>query len=297
MPAPAATPSPSTTHDRRARRPARPASWGGVATYAVGVLVLSVLGSLVLAGDTDKATSPGALLFVLSPLVMAVALRTLGREGWADAGLRVGRGRRWYAVSVLLFPVLSAVVLGVGVLVGPTRFTADGPALLATLAVAGLLPRLLFAAFEEWGWRGYLEPRLAALGVPPLRRHLAVGALWAVWHVPYIVAMGPAYTPLPLVVQVPLFVVACLAMAVIWGVVRDRTGSVWPAVLGHGVANAVAYPLIDPAVVVIDHPLVLAARPEGLLMLSLLVATAVVVQRRWGGAPVGAPPAPVRRAG
>ena len=121
------------------------------------------------------------------------------------------------------------------------------------------LARLTFAAFEEFGWRGYLEPRLAALGVPALRRHLAVGVLWAVWHVPYIVAFGDGYTDLPLAAQLPLFTVAVLAMAVIWGVARDRTGSVWPAVLGHGIANAVAFPLLAADVVVIDSPLVLGA--------------------------------------
>ncbi|UZN02663.1 CPBP family intramembrane glutamic endopeptidase [Cellulomonas sp. S1-8] len=277
--------SPTTAPHRPGRRPPRPASWRGVAVYAVGVLTLSVLGSLLLAGAADKATSPGALLFVLGPVLMAVALRTLGREGWADAGLRLGHRRRWYLVTALMFPVLTAVVVAVGLLSGGMSPGSGGLSLLVTLTVAGLVPRLLFAAFEEWGWRGYLEPRLAALGVPPLRRHLAVGALWAVWHVPYIVAMGSQYTELHLAVQLPLFVLACLAMAVIWGVARDRTGSVWPAVLGHGVANAIAYPLLDPAVVTIDTPLVLAARPEGLVMLALLVATAAVVQRRWGAAP------------
>ena len=44
----------------------------------------------------------------MSPLLLAVGLRTLGREGWADAGLRLGRERGWYAVALLLFPVLFA---------------------------------------------------------------------------------------------------------------------------------------------------------------------------------------------
>ena len=161
----------------------------------------------------------------------------------------------------------------------------------AVLFATGLIARLTFAAFEEFGWRGYLEPRLAALGVPALRRHLAVGVLWAVWHVPYIVAFGDGYTTLPLVVQIPMFSVAVLAMAVIWGVARDRTGSVWPAVLGHGMANAVAWPLLSADVVVIDSPLVFGARPESLVVLPLLILTAVVVYRRWGREAVGTVPA------
>lgn len=266
----------------RTRRPARPASRAHVAVYAVGVLSLATAGGLVMAASDDPATSAGALLFVLSPLLMAVGLRTVGREGWSDAGLRLGRERGWYLFALLLFPVLLAVPLLLGVATGRVHVAPDGASRLAVLLATGVVARLLFALCEEWGWRGYLEPRLAALGVPPLRRHLAVGALWAVWHVPYIVAFGDGYTELSLGVQLPLFSVAVLAMAVIWGVVRDRTGSVWPVVVGHGVANAVAFPLIDPDVVVIDDPLALSARPEGLVVLVLLVLTAVVVYRRWG---------------
>ena len=63
-------------------------------------------------------TSAGALVFVLSPLLLAVGLRTIGREGWADAGLRLGRERAWYAVALLLFPVLFAVPILLGALTG-----------------------------------------------------------------------------------------------------------------------------------------------------------------------------------
>ena len=256
----------------------------GVLVYAIGVLALSTVGGVVMASSDDPATSTGALLFVLSPMLLAVGLRTLGREGWADAGLRLGRERGWYAVALLLFPLLLAVPVALGALTGNVHVAPGAGQRFAVLFATGLVARMAFAAFEELGWRGYLEPRLAALGVPALRRHLAVGALWAVWHVPYIVALGDDYSELPLAVQLPLFSVAVLAMAVIWGVARDRTGSVWPAVLGHGMANAIAFPLLAADVVVVDSPLVFSSRPEGLVVLPLLVLTAAVVHRRWGRA-------------
>lgn len=260
----------------------RPATRRGVTVYAVGVLVLSTLGGLVMAASPDPETSAGALLFIMSPFLLAVGLRTIGREGWADAGLRLGRERGWYAVALLLFPVLFLVPVLLGMLVGDVQAAPGAAERFAVLFSTGLVARMTFAAFEELGWRGYLEPRLAALGVPALRRHLAVGVLWAVWHVPYIVAFGDGYTTLPLVVQIPMFTVAVLAMAVVWGVARDRTGSVWPAVLGHGMANAVAWPLLSSEVVVIDTPLLFGVRPESLVVLPLLILTAVVVYRRWG---------------
>ena len=260
----------------------RTASRTGVLVYAVGVLVLSVLGALVMAASEDPATSAGALLFVLSPLLLAVGLRTFGRQGWSDAGLRLGRERGWYLLALLLFPRLFLAPLALGALTGDVHVAPGAAQRFAVLFATGLVARMTFAAFEEFGWRGYLEPRLAAMGVPGLRRHLAVGALWAVWHVPYIVALGDDYTELPLAVAAPAVHRRGAAMAVIWGVARDRTGSVWPAVLGHGMANAVAFPLLAADVVVIDSPLWHSARPEGLVVLPLLVLTAVVVHRRWG---------------
>ena len=128
-----------------------------------------------MASSPDPETSAGALLFVLSPLLMAVGLRTLGREGWADAGLRLGRERGWYAVALLLFPVLFVVPVVLGALIGDVHVAPGAAERFAVLFATGLVARLTFAAFEEFGWRGYLEPRLAALGVPALRRHLAVG--------------------------------------------------------------------------------------------------------------------------
>ncbi|GEK21799.1 CPBP family intramembrane glutamic endopeptidase [Cellulomonas xylanilytica] len=281
----------TTTAPARPARTRRPASRRGVLVYAVGVLVLSVLGGLVMASSPDPETSAGALLFVMSPILLAVGLRTIGREGWADAGLRLGRERGWYAVALLLFPVLFLVPVALGALLGDVHLAPGAAERFAVLFATGLAARLTFAAFEEFGWRGYLEPRLAALGVPALRRHLAVGALWAVWHVPYIVAFGDGYTGVPLGLQIPMFSVAVLAMAVIWGVARDRTGSVWPAVLGHGMANAVAWPLLSADVLVLDSPLVFGARPESLVVLPLLVLTAVVVYQRWGRTSVGTVPA------
>lgn len=221
----------------------------------------------------DDMRSPWALLFVMSPLLVATALR-LTRDGWADAGLRLTGALRWYAVAALVFPLLGALSLGVGWVTGDVAFTSGAGERLTAGIAGGLLPALLFAAGEEWGWRGYLEPRLAAAGVTAAKRHLTVGLIWGVWHVPYILALGPEYTPLPLFVQLPLFHLAVVAMAFLWGALRTLTGSVWPAVLGHGLANAVAFPLLDPEIVSVTNPLVFAVRPEGLIVLPGLAVAA-----------------------
>ena len=242
-------------------------------------LSTSGLAGVGIAAGGDPETNPAALLFILSPIIMAVVLRATG-EGWADAGLRLrlrGNGA-WYALALLLFPLATVAVLGLGAAAGAVTFDgAEGGAFVAAFA-AGLVMRLVYAAFEELGWRGYLEPRLAALGVPALRRHLIVAAVWGVWHVPYILTFD-LMTDLPLGAYLPLFLASMVPMAVIYGVMRERSGTVWPAVLMHGMANAVAFPLLTTDLVTVDGGLWFGARPEGLLSLAILSAVAVVVWR------------------
>ncbi len=244
------------------------------ALFTCGVAGLTLTTGLLI----DHGRSPWAMLFVMSPLLVAAALRLTG-DGWSDAGLRLTGRFRWYVVAALAFPLFGAIALTVGWSTGNVSFSAGAGGKLATGIAGGLLPALLFAVGEEWGWRGYLEPRLAAAGIPAAKRHLIVGLIWGVWHVPYILALGPEYTPLPLFVQLPLFHLAVVAMAFLWGALRTITGSVWPAVLGHGFANAVAFPLLDPELVTLSNPLLFAVRPEGLFVLPGLSAAAWAVFR------------------
>lgn len=272
----------TTTHTTASGRLVRPASRTRIGIYIGGVLALSTLGGLAAArADGKPEESPGMLLFIVSPILVAAALRWFGGDGWGDAGLRLrlrGNGG-WYALALGLFPALSAVAIGFGVLTGDVAFAEGAAERFAVLLLGALVVRTLFAAFEEFGWRGYLEPRLAALGVPAARRHLLVAAVWAVWHVPYIL-VADMMTTLPLAAYLPLFALAIVPMAFMYGVMRERTGSVWPAVIMHGVSNAVAFALLDATVVEDGAGWVASARPEGLVMLVALTAVAVIVWRR-----------------
>jgi membrane protease YdiL (CAAX protease family) len=48
------------------------------------------------------------------------------------------------------------------------------------------LPNLPFTLGEEYGWRGYLLPRLLPLG--EIRATLLVSLIWGPWHVPFLLA-------------------------------------------------------------------------------------------------------------
>ncbi|HKJ59870.1 MAG TPA: CPBP family intramembrane glutamic endopeptidase [Halobacteriales archaeon] len=98
----------------------------------------------------------------------------------------------------------------------------------------------LFAFGEEFGWRGYLLPKLLPLG--ERRAALAVGVVWGVWHWP-IIAMrynyGSNYPGAPW-----LGLLAMVWFSVATGVFLDwvtlRGASVWPAAIGHAAINGIA---------------------------------------------------------
>lgn len=250
--------------------------WRNIYTYVLGVFLLSAVGG----GLLYIGQSIGGLIFVISPVLVATILRLATKEGWRNAGLRPNlRGNvGFYLVAVAAFPTIIGLIVVCGQLMGMTTIASDFwiPYVASIPIVASTT--MLFAASEEFGWRGYLDPQLEELGVMGLRRHLLVGLIWGIWHFPYVIGLGD-YTVLPFVVFAPLFLVATIAMAVWYGVVRQRTDSVWPAVVAHGVGNATIWPLVTNDSLQIDAPLVFAPRPDALLMCGLLIALAAVLWR------------------
>lgn len=94
---------------------------------------------------------------------------------------------------------------------------------------------------EEWGWRGYLMPKLAKrMSIAPAL--LISGVIWGLWHAP-ITALGHNYGlgypgwPVTGVLAMCCFCVVC---GIFLSYLTIRTGSCLAAALGHGAINALA---------------------------------------------------------
>lgn len=107
---------------------------------------------------------------------------------------------------------------------------------LATLPVAALI-NLVPALGEELGWRGWLLPRLMPLGTVPAL--LITGVIWGVWHAPLIL-LGYNYPDAPGWLGVAAMVGTCTVVGALFGWLRLRSGSVWPAALAHAAFNGAA---------------------------------------------------------
>lgn len=100
----------------------------------------------------------------------------------------------------------------------------------------------LFTCFgEEWGWRGFLLPRMVKQFkvIPAV---LLNGLIWGLWHVPLTV-MGhnygldyPGY-PFTGILAMCLF---CITIGIILSYVTIKTKSCIPAIMGHGTLNGFA---------------------------------------------------------
>ncbi len=94
---------------------------------------------------------------------------------------------------------------------------------------------------EEWGWRGYLLPKMLKK-LPVLPVLLINGIIWGLWHMPLTIlghnyGLGYAGYPVTGILAMCLF---CTVIGTCFSYVTIRTGSCLPAVLAHGALNALA---------------------------------------------------------
>ena len=209
---------------------------GAAAGSSVGVSGAG-LGAVAGSSVGMSGAGLGASIWIASPLVVSFLLRALAGDGWRDLGAKVAfRGdARWYAVSLLIYPVAAVIVLGINDWSGEVA-GARAEMVFVPAFVALLLPQLLTSVFQESGFRGYLAPKLTALGVDRLLGHAIVGLVWGAWHLPYLTAVTGASNE-PLATLAPRFLLGAIAASIVYGEIRLRTDSVWPAVLMHTVGG------------------------------------------------------------
>ncbi|MGD8276845.1 MAG: CPBP family intramembrane metalloprotease, partial [Gemmatimonadota bacterium] len=140
----------------------------------------------------------------------------------------------WYGVALFATAALFVISLAATGFLGGVPLPPILPAELNRLPADAFAILMLGGPLgEEIGWRGWALPRLARRH-GPLAASLAVGVLWAIWHVPLFLAPGgqPGAPPLP------VFVVILLAHSVLFGWLWFRTGgSLLIALLYHTSIN------------------------------------------------------------
>lgn len=232
-----------------------------VITYAYELLILPQ--ALENAGASASILIALVMLF---PALCVLLTRLISGEGFRDAWVLPNfRGHLRYYLICWLMPIVL-IVLGslLYFLLFPSKFDANMGFVQESYAAAGLtfdaaavksqviwqlvlavllapLTNIIFTFGEEWGWRGYLLPKLAEKFtiLPAL---LISGLIWGLWHAP-LTALGHNYGldytgyPWTGILAMCAF---CLVIGVLFSYVTLKTRSCLPAAIAHGSLNGFA---------------------------------------------------------
>ena len=213
----------------------------GLAWVWSGFWLLPYLGTLLTQSTTptDMVEQLGAVAVLptmLTPMIAALIMRIFVSKEGLKGSLGLLRSPKYYLAALIVPAVfVSAVVLIVQALgLGEFRWLeATWSVYLMLLVIA--LPVTLFTFGEEYGWRGYLLPKLLPLG--EIRASVLLGVIWGVWHLPLIlVGLNYPGVNIFLAIIVFTFVTVALSFTYTWFYVAS-SGSVLVAAVFHASTN------------------------------------------------------------
>ena len=233
-----------------------------VMTYAwtIGFIWPRVLGRDATTFTQEETLVNTALTAVLMffPALGVLITRIVTREGFNNSMLRLNlKGNvRYYLIGWFGPFVLTLLGMLLYFMVFPSEFTLDS--YLTQMATLPVSPKVFWIVQlllmtvapllnvvtcfgEEWGWRGYLLPKVAAR-MKFLPTVLLTGFIWGIWHAPIIVAghnYGVGYPGYPWT-GIGAMCLFCIVAGVILSYITLKTKSCWPAVFAHGMMNGTA---------------------------------------------------------
>lgn len=185
---------------------------------------------------------------MMIPAVANLLTRLVTKEGFANSYLGIhfkGKTGYWIAsVTVKLIESWIGLVILLAVCMHGTAFTEAYPNI-NTQTIGMYLLQLAFSVIiffpsfgEEWGWRGYMMPKLLEL-MPKSAAIVVGGVIWGLWHTPLTVAghnFGTDYPGYPFtgILMMCLF---CVLMNYFLTLVTEKTHSIYPASFIHMINN------------------------------------------------------------
>ena len=231
--------------------------------YCVGVIY-----PLNNSKDVDALISLSAIVLMFFPAIGVLFTRLITKEGFKDTWTKLNFKENIKIYLLAYFGPTILTVLGMGIyfLLFPSEFDSEcGVAktiieaqgrtvedlempLLALVLVQGLrdifvgpILNFLNSFGEEWGWRGYLLPKMSKK-LPTIPMLLITGVIWGVWHAPLTAIghnYGTEYLGFPFA---GIFAMCgfCTIIGVFMSYITLKAKSCIPAVLTHGAINSFA---------------------------------------------------------
>ncbi|NGY66492.1 CPBP family intramembrane metalloprotease [Lentzea sp. NEAU-D13] len=250
---------------------------------------------LWLASVSTEIVAAGSMLCVGIATAVTTRLTRTGDTGLTIRPLRtVGA---YCALALIGVLGLAALAVAIGTAAGVHRLDLTGFSGLHQVFGSGPTAAVMFAALaknaivfvillpfafcEEWGWRGFLLPRLLPLGT--WTGLLTSGVIWALWHLPGYV--GPHARPAFL-----SFAIFCVLFGTLLGWLRMTTNSIWPSTVAHAAYNTLVLGFVnvaftDSAELATPNPWTFGMGGwPGWLVMSVLITILAVTGRIVAGA-------------
>jgi len=225
-----------------------------ITTWTYFLIIFLVTGKGWEGLDSELQSLVG--LGMLFPAISHVLTRFITREGYAVTGkdsMMLGinfRDKKWiYYVFALIVPwIIFEVGVALALVVFPRTYdplfykeVIDDKRVIYLIPLAAMIngPIYSFAAFgEEFGWRGYMMPKLMKL-MSEKKAVLVGGIIWGLWHAPLTVTghnFGTDYPGYPYlgVVMMCLF---CIFVGIMLTYITIKSESIWPTTIMHAVLN------------------------------------------------------------
>jgi len=238
-----------------------------------------------LAASGEEVPLAVLVIGAFSPSIFGVLMtyRTKGKEGRAEFWRSLfgfGRiGLVWYAVILLLFPMVMALTFLLESVLGGEIPSLEGAREILTQPVALLvfiITMLIGGPLaEELGWRGFALDRLQAKW-SALSASLVLGVIHAAWHLPLFFAVGTSQELMGFVTGLFwLWVIQVVTGSIFFTwIYNNNQRSILSAVLIHFMSNATF-------TIIAQLGGALPLRTE-IIRTVITVALAVIVMFVWG---------------
>ncbi|QGQ96552.1 CPBP family intramembrane metalloprotease [Paenibacillus psychroresistens] len=203
--------------------------------FCVLVLLISLFfGIYMPAAELPNQISP---MFVALIMMLVITREGYTKAGWKTLGIHKLGLRTWLFALLAPLVILAigyVIVLGLGTakLIEPADATWMGFIINMFLMIAAVT---ILSLGEEFGWRGYLFPRLYKLG--RVKTSIIIGLVWAAWHYPILLLTDTYHPGGNRLVVLLLFTLIIVSASFIYNELRMITGSIWPACLLHASLN------------------------------------------------------------
>ena len=174
-----------------------------------------------------------AILTVFTPTLFALFLTLLrkGKNGLYELFVTQTFRKisyKWFVVSILGLPFIAALAM-----LTSLNFEVSEVRLRTTQLLPQIVIILLIALGEEYGWRGFLLPRLLKK-FSVFHSSIMVGFIWGFWHYPaYLMGTG-----VPLEMNFGVFLLWVVLGSLFMSWIYYYTKSVLTSILIHFSANA-----------------------------------------------------------